>query len=157
MREKQENSTGVDEHFGEGGEESAGGRRRHLRRVNRSDHAGEADADAGDEAADHEEGVVGGEAHEEGSGKEDSGGDDDGVAAADPVGGASSGGGADEGVDVEDPHQDLQLHVRDLQIFLDVQSRSAHNPDVYHVSSQMSTENIMTIVSKIRFADQNHF
>ncbi|GFY95092.1 polyol/monosaccharide transporter 5 [Actinidia rufa] len=124
-------------HFREGCEESAGGRRRQLRRVNRSDHEGVADSDAGDEATDHEEGVVGGKAHEEGSSEEDDGGEDDGVAAADPVGGASGGGGADEGVDVEDPHQDLQLHVRDLQIFLDVQSGSAHNPDVYHVSSQI--------------------
>ncbi|GFY95085.1 polyol/monosaccharide transporter 5 [Actinidia rufa] len=129
-------STGVDEHFGEGGEKSARGRRRHLRRVNRSDYEGEAHADAGDEAADHEEDViVGGEAHEEGSGKEDGGGEDDCVAVADPVGGASSGGGADEGVDVEDPHQDLQLHVRYLQIFLDVQPGSAHHPDVCPMSS----------------------
>jgi hypothetical protein len=33
----------------------------------------------------------------------------------------------------EDSHQDLQLHVRDLEVPLDVQRRPAHHPDVKQV------------------------
>jgi len=44
----------------EGGEEAAGGDGGDLGGVDRGDHEAVADADAGDEATEHEEGVVGG-------------------------------------------------------------------------------------------------
>ena len=110
----------VDEHLREGRQEAAGRRGGHLSGVHGRDHERVAHADAGDEAAEHEHPVVDGEAHEEGAREEDDRSEDDGVAAADPVGRPSRGEGADEGVDVEDAHQDLQLHVGDSQVLLDV-------------------------------------
>lgn len=81
--------------LGEWGKEATSGGWRDLGGVDWGYHEGVADADAGDEAADHKEGVVGGEAHEDSSKKEDDLGYDDGVAAAYPVGGSSGGAGAD--------------------------------------------------------------
>ncbi|GMP48227.1 hypothetical protein CsSME_00015651 [Camellia sinensis var. sinensis] len=122
--------TGVDEDFGERYEEATRGGGGNLGGVDGGDHEGIANADAGDEAADHEEGVAGGEAHEDGSHEEDSGGEDDGVPAPHPIGCSACGGGTEEGVDVEDAHQDFQLGVRDLQVLLDERSCSAHHPNI---------------------------
>ncbi|CAM0145397.1 unnamed protein product [Urochloa decumbens] len=120
----------VDEHLREGGEEAAGRRGGHLGRVHGRDHERVPHADAGHEAPEHEHPVVDCEPHEEGAREEDDRREDDGVAAADPVGRATRGEGADEGVDVEDAHQDLQLDVGDLQVLLDVQRRPAHHTDI---------------------------
>ena len=57
--------------LGEWAEEATSGGWRDLGGVHRSDHEGVADADAGNEAANNKEGVVGGKAHEDSSGKED--------------------------------------------------------------------------------------
>lgn len=84
--------------LGEGSEEATGGGGGDFGGVDGGDHEGVADADAGDEAAEHEEGVVGGEAHEDGAGEEDCAGEDDSVTAANPVGGSSGQEGAYERV-----------------------------------------------------------
>lgn len=117
--------------LGEWGKEATSACRRDLGGVDRSDHEGVAYADAGDEAADHKEGVVGGEPHEDSSGKEDDLGYYDGVAAAYPVGGSSGGAGADEAENVEDSGEDFDLYVADFEIFLDVDYCSTHYSNIW--------------------------
>ncbi|KAI8015197.1 hypothetical protein LOK49_LG05G01932 [Camellia lanceoleosa] len=103
--------TGIDEDIGERYEEATKGGGGDLDGVDGGDQEGTANADAGDEAADHEEGVAGGEAHEDDSHKEDRGGEDDGVPTPHQIGGSACGNGTEERVDVEDAHQDFQLDV----------------------------------------------
>uniref|UniRef100_A0A804RAY9 Uncharacterized protein n=1 Tax=Zea mays TaxID=4577 RepID=A0A804RAY9_MAIZE len=121
----------VVEDLREGGEEAARGGGRHLGGVHGGDHEREADADAGHEAARHEEPVVRGEAHEERAREEDGGRQHHGVAAAEPVGGEARGEGAEERVDVDDAGEDLDLRVRDLEVLLHEQLRAAHHRDVW--------------------------
>jgi len=63
--------------------------------VNGSNHESVAHADAGDETTKHEKGVVGREAHENGSDEENCAGENNSVATTYPVGGSSGEAGAD--------------------------------------------------------------
>ena len=125
----------VVEHLREGGEEAARRGGRHLGGVHGGDHEREADADAGNEAAHHEEPVVRGQAHEQRAREEDGGRQHHGVAAAEPVGGEARGEGAEQRVDVDDAGENLDLRVRDLEVLLHEQLRAAHHRDVCSIIS----------------------
>ena len=58
--------------------------------IDGGDHKGVTNANAGDETAKHEEGIVHGEAHEYGTGEEDGASKDNGVPTTNPVGSSSS-------------------------------------------------------------------
>lgn len=103
--------TNIDEELWERKEESATGSRRHLGRVHRRDHQCVANSDAGHEAANHEKGVVGGQAHEQSAEEEYNSGQDYGESTAYPIGGGAGDGGADERVEAEDAHDHLFLYV----------------------------------------------
>jgi len=77
------------DYIGEGSEEATIGGWGDLGGVDGADHEGVADADSGDETAEHEKRIVGGETHENCSGEEDGAGEDNGVSAAYPVGGSA--------------------------------------------------------------------
>ncbi|KAI8554308.1 hypothetical protein RHMOL_Rhmol05G0088600 [Rhododendron molle] len=112
------------------GEKPTRGGRGKLGRVNGGNKEGVTDSDAGDEPAHHQEGVVGGEAHEDGSDEEDGGRDHDRVPAAHPVGGPAGGISAEEGVELDDSHDDFQLDVGDFEIVLDEGSGPTHHPNI---------------------------
>jgi len=133
VRQVAEQDTDVDEHFREGREEAAGCRRRDLGGVHGRDHTPEAHTNSGHEASHHEHAVVDGETHEQRAHEEDDSSEDDSQAATDPVGRPRASEGSDQRVDTENSYHDLQLHVRDLQVLLDVHRRSTHHPNVYRV------------------------
>ena len=125
-----EEDAAVVEHLRERGEEAARRRRRHLGGVHGRDHERVADADAGHEAAGHEERVVRGEAHEERAREEAGGGEHHGVPPAQPVGRHARRQRAEQRVDVDDAGEDLDLRVGDLQILLHEYLRAAHHRDI---------------------------
>ena len=108
----------VDEHLREGREQAARRRGRHLGRVHGRDHERVPDADARHEAAQHEDPVARGEAHDERAREEDGRRQHHGVPPADPVGRPARRERADEREDVDDAGEDLDLRVRDLEVLL---------------------------------------
>nr|GMD41735.1 hypothetical protein Ccrd_004710 [Ipomoea batatas] len=117
----------VDKNLRERSEEATDRLRRHLGGVHRSNHEGVSDADSGDEAAHHEESVVGGEPHQQRSDEEHAPRNHDGVPPPYQVRRPPRHGGADERVDVDCSDQELHLHVGDFQILLDVNRRATHH------------------------------
>lgn len=126
-KKKKKIRTEIDKHLSKGGQFATLGRRRHLRRVDRRNHERESHADASDEPSTHEEPVVGGEPHEQSSNKEDDCSEDDGVAPPYPIGRPPRQGGAEKREDIDRPHQDLDLHIGNLQIPLYEERRSTHH------------------------------
>jgi len=115
----------------EGSEEAASGGRGDFGVVDGGDEEGEADADAGEEAAKHEKGVVRGESHEDCSDEEDDAGERNGVTATYPVGGSAGDKRAYRRVEVNDSTQDFDLDVRYFEISLYVQSCSTHDSNIW--------------------------
>jgi len=114
----------------QGSEEAAGGGRGDFGGVDRSDEEGEADANAGEEAAKHEKGVVRGESHEDCSGEENDAGECNGVAPTYPVGGSAGDERTDRRVEVDDTIQDFDFHIRYSKISLYVQRCSTHHSNI---------------------------
>jgi len=109
----------VDEHLREGREQAARRRGRDLGRVHGRDHERVPDADARHAAAQHEDPVARGEAHDERARQEDGRRQNHGVPPADPVGRPARRERADERGDADDAGEDLDLCVTDLEVLLD--------------------------------------
>lgn len=114
----------------EGSEEAARGGRGDFGVVDGGDEEGEADADAGEEAAKHEKRVVRGESHEDCSGEEDDTGERNCVTATYPVGDSAGDERADRRVEVDDTIEDFDLDVGHFEISLYVQSCSTHHSNI---------------------------
>ncbi|OAY66367.1 hypothetical protein ACMD2_13915, partial [Ananas comosus] len=124
-----EEDAGVDEHLREGRERAARRRGGELGRIHGRDHQRVPDADPRHEAADHQHGVVRGEAHRQRPREEDGGRQHHGVAPPDPVRGAARRQRPQQRVQVDDPRQYLDLRVRHPQVLLDEELRPAHHRD----------------------------
>ncbi|CAA6657568.1 unnamed protein product [Spirodela intermedia] len=99
-----EHDSNVDEYLREGGEEPTDLGRRYLGGVHRRNHECIADPDAGHEPPNHQEGVVGGEAHQQGPDEEDHGREHDREPPSDPVGGLPGDCRADQRVIFDEDH-----------------------------------------------------
>ncbi|KVH93235.1 hypothetical protein Ccrd_004710 [Cynara cardunculus var. scolymus] len=100
--------------------------------INRRYHKGVSNADTGDKPTDHEKRIVSSESHQDCSDEEDSSGKDDGVPTTNPVGSFSGGGRADQGVEVQNTDEDLDLSIATIQIPLDVDLHPTHHTNVCH-------------------------
>lgn len=134
----------------EGGEAAARRRRRDLGGVDGSNEAAVADTNTGDESAEHEKGIVGSQAHENGSDEEEGGGKSHGVTAADPVGSSAGGRRAYNGVEADNPDEDFDLHVGDSEILFDEDHGSAHYTDICKSPMKSAMRKIRGEIKRMR-------